>query len=142
MEDGVAIDYGACVDALRGPAAAGGPEPPTLECVQAQWLSDANMCSGDDAAAPARKQRAVVAGAIEVAVAAMRAHPQVEKVQEYACSALHAFCSGGAGVRACRRLAAQAGGRTAVVAAMQAHPDHGGVQRIGQQVLGWLPMEV
>ena len=79
---------------------------------------------------------------MEVVVAALQGHPQVAVVQQEGCLALHAFCSGGAGVRACRRLAAQAGARTAVGAAMQAHPAHGEVQRIGQLVLGLLPMQV
>ena len=98
-----------------------------------------NLCCGGDAAL---RQRLAAAGAIEAVVAALQGHPQVALVQEHGCGALHAFCSGGAGVRACRRLAAQAGARTAVGAAMQAHPAHGEVQRIGQLVLGLLPMQV
>ena len=35
------------------------------------------MCYGTDAAAPARKQRAAEAGALEAVLAAMRTHPQV-----------------------------------------------------------------
>ena len=46
------------------------------------------MCSGSDAAAPARRQRAVEAGALEVVVEAMRAHPQVVGVQEQGGAAL------------------------------------------------------
>ena len=98
-----------------------------------------NLCCGGDAAL---RQRLAAAGAIEAVVAALQGHPQVALVQQEGCGALHAFCSGGAGVRACRRLAAQAGARTAVGAAMQAHPAHGEVQRIGQLVLGLLPMQV
>ena len=47
-----------------------------------------NVCCGIDAGAPARRQRAAEAGALEAVVEAMRAHPQVEGVQKYACYAL------------------------------------------------------
>ena len=40
-----------------------------------------NICVGSDEAGLARKQRAADAGGIEVAVAAMQAHPQVAGVQ-------------------------------------------------------------
>ena len=48
----------------------------------------AYVCYGDDDAAPAHKQRAAEAGAIEALVEAVRAHPQVADVQEAACGAL------------------------------------------------------
>ena len=53
-----------------------------------------NVCCGDDAAAPARRQRATEAGALEAVTAAMRAHPQAAVVQEHACAALINMCWG------------------------------------------------
>ena len=102
----------------------------------------ANVCTGADAAAAARRQRATGAGAIEVVVAAMRAHPQEEEIQKDGCAALVGICRGGSGVRARRRRATQAGGRTVAVAAMQAYPDHNFVQAFGRQLLDCLPAEV
>ena len=53
-----------------------------------------NICAGDDAAAPARRQRAAEVGALEAVAAAMRAHPHVAGVQEEGCAALHNICFG------------------------------------------------
>ena len=101
------------------------------------------VCSGDDAAGRARKQRAVEAGALEVVVATMRAYPQMEGMQGYGCDVLFSVCGGGdsAGARARRQRAAQAGGRTVAIAAMQAHPGSRRVQLQGQLVLDALPAQ-
>ena len=53
-----------------------------------------NVCWGTDAAAPARRQRAAGAGALEAVVVAMQAHPQVVGVQEQGCMALSNVCWG------------------------------------------------
>ena len=42
-----------------------------------------SMCAGDDAAAGARSQRVAVAGAMEAAVAGMRANEQTAEVQAH-----------------------------------------------------------
>ena len=62
------------------------------------------VCNGTSAAACARKQRAAEAGALEAAVAMMRAHPQSAAVQEAACGAFN-ICVGadGASVDAAMR---------------------------------------
>ena len=98
------------------------------------------VCCGDDAAAPARKQRAAEAGALEAVVEAMRAHPQVARVQEYSYEALLTVCGGGASAAARARWqrAAQAGAREVVVAAMQAHPGDRVLQLEGELVLNGL----
>ena len=44
----------------------------------------AYVCYGTDAAAPARKQRAVTVGALEAPVAAVQAHPGAADVQRLA----------------------------------------------------------
>ena len=44
----------------------------------------AYVCYGTDAAAPARKQRALTAGALEAVVAAVQAHPGAADVQRLA----------------------------------------------------------
>ena len=77
--------------------------------------------------------RAADAGAIEVAVAAMQAQPQVAGVQLYGCLALLDVCFGSdAAARARRQRAVIAGATEAAVGAMQAHPGDAGVQEQGQ----------
>jgi hypothetical protein len=100
-----------------------------------------NVCRGVDAAGRARSQRAADAGAIEAVVAAMRAHPQVEGVQEYGCFALFNVCRGDGEEEALARWrrASQAGGRAAAAAAMQAYPRNTEAQRLGQGLLEQLP---
>ena len=56
--------------------------------------------------------RAVGAGALKVVVAAMRAHPQVGKVQRWGAFALCGMCRGGFDVQARRDLAIQEGAQT------------------------------
>ena len=96
----------------------------------------ARVCSGTDAAALARLQRAAEAGVLEAAVAAVQAHPQVAGVQMEGCAVLANVCYGtdAAGL-ARRQLAVRAGGRGAAAAAMQAHPGDAMVQRLGQWVV-------
>ena len=100
-----------------------------------------NVCRGVDAAGRARSQRAADAGAIEAMVAALRAHPQVARVQEYGCWALFIVCAGGDEEAALARWrrASQVGGRAATAAAMQAYPRNTEVQRLGQELLEQLP---
>ena len=94
-----------------------------------------NLSRGSNAAAPASRQRAVYAGAIEVVVAAMYAHAQVASVQQYGCRALNNVCYGtDAAAPARKQRAVAAGGRGAAAAAMQAHPGVAEVQRFGQRV--------
>ena len=89
------------------------------------------------AAVWARKQRAADAGAIEVVVVAMQAHPQGEGVLEQACRALCSVCFGtDAAGRARKQRAADAGAIEAVVAAMLAHD---AVQADGLALLNLLP---
>ena len=85
------------------------------------------VCSGINAAAPARKQRAVAAGALEAVVAAMQAHPQEVGVQQRGCVALSNVCGGtDAEAPARNQRAVTAGALEAVAAAQtlatQAHP--------------------
>ena len=81
------------------------------------------VCSGINAAAPARKQRAVAAGALEAVVAAMQAHPQEVGVQQRGCVALSNVCGGtDAAAPARNQRAVAAGALTAVAAAMQVAP--------------------
>ena len=96
-----------------------------------------NVCFGSDAAGLAREQQAAEAGALEVVVAALRAHQQVAAVQKDGCRALINVCGGGtdAAGLARRRRAAQAGGRAVAAAAMQAHPGDSELQWCGQLVL-------
>ena len=85
-----------------------------------RWPTCAYLCS--DAAALARTQRAADAGAIELAVAALQAHPEVAGVQEECCRVVGSVCFGtdAAGI-ARKQRAAGAGAMELVVAAMQAH---------------------
>ena len=84
------------------------------------------------------EQAAAEAGAIEAVVAAMRAHPQEEGVQENGCCALADMCCGddAAAAVARRQRAAAAGAIEEVVAALRAHPQEEGVQENGCLVLG------
>ena len=111
---------------------------PLAVCVQQHGCAAlGRVCDGTDAAAPARKQRAVAAGAIEAVVAAMHAHPQVVGVQEQACQALGYVCRGtDAAAPARKQRAVQAGALQAVVAAMRVHPLAVGVQGTGIAALG------
>ena len=69
-----------------------------------------NVCGGDDAAAPARRQRAAEAGALEAVVAAMWTHLQVSGVQGQGCMALRSMCCGDdAAALARRQRALEAG---------------------------------
>ena len=71
------------------------------------------------------RQAAMDAGALEAALAVMRAHPQVAGVQKEACLFLHMLCLAGAGRdHRCQR-AAELGALEASVAAMRAHPQVG-----------------
>ena len=99
-------------------------------------MAMANVCCGTDAAGLARIQRAADAGGIEVAVAAMQAHPQVAGVQRFGCLALvnNVCFSSDAAARARRQRAVTAGATEAAVGAMQAHPDAAAVQRQGQRL--------
>ena len=98
-----------------------------------------NVCSGDDAAGLARKQRAADAGVIEAAVAALQAHPQHAGVQQSGCRALFNVCFGSdAAARAWRQRAVTAGATEAVAGAMPAHPGDAAVQRRGQHLRGLL----
>ena len=98
----------------------------------------ANVCLGTDAAAFARKQRTAGAGGIEVAVAALRAHPQHAGVQQDGCGALFDVCYGSdvghVAARARRQRAVITGAPEAVAGAMQAHPGDAAVQRQGQRL--------
>ena len=76
--------------------------------------------------------RAAQAGALRVAVAAMRAHPQVELVQLAAIWTLVHFGKGEAN----KHRAAEAGERAVVFAAVKAFPK---IKRIGQHLLDVLP---
>ena len=58
--------------------------PPTHE--RPRTRTHARTLAGTDFAANKRKQRAASAGAIEAAVAAMRAHPHESGVQEGGCA--------------------------------------------------------
>ena len=94
------------------------------------------VCCGDDAAAPARKQRAAEAGALEAVVEAMHAHPQWESLQEYGCLALGNMCCGDdAAAPARKQRAAEVGSIEAVVKTMQAHPQAAEVQVHGYVAL-------
>ena len=90
--------------------------------VQAQGCALlSNICAGhDDPAGQARRQKAAAAKAIEVVVAAMRAHPQVADVQVDGCRALGFMCYGtDAAAHRRRQRAAAAGAIEVVVTAMQ-----------------------
>ena len=81
------------------------------------------------------KPKVASAGALEVVVAAMKAHVGVPAVQEAGCGALHNL----AGVRGEDRAAVAAvGGLEAVAAALKAHPGVTGVQEAGKRALGVL----
>ena len=72
---------------------------------------------------------------MELAVAAMQAHPQVAVVQQSGCGALSIVCSGSdVAARARRQRAVIAGAPEAAAGAMQAHPGDAAVQRHGQRV--------
>ena len=66
--------------------------------------------------------KAAVAGAPQVVVEAMRAHPQVAAVQEAGCMTLLHLCTGTDG-DAARHRVTEVGGRAVVFAALQAFPD-------------------
>ena len=123
---------------------------PQVAAVQEQGCAALiNICAGGDEAGLARKQRAVEAGALEAAVAALRAHPQVAAalrahpkvaaalrahpqvagVQEQGCWALRNMCWGTDAAALAR--AAEAGALEAVVEAMLAHPQVARVQELG-----------
>ena len=94
-----------------------------------------NVCSGNDDAGVARKQRAAGASAIEAIVAAMQAHPEVEAVQEMGCRALTNVCCGtDASARARRQRAVTARAPEAATTALQAHPENAAVQEQGQRL--------
>ena len=102
---------------------------PQVACVQLVGCGLLhNVCFGSDEAGVARSEaglarseRAAEAGALEVVVAAMRAHLHVAGVQEIGCIALVELCGGPSdAARARRQRATEAGGRVVVVAAMQA----------------------
>ena len=83
-----------------------------------------NVCAGDDAAVATRNQRAADAGAIEAAVAAMRAHPQEESIQANGVETLMRVCGGdGAAAAARKQRASDAGARAPVERAVAAFPD-------------------
>ena len=100
--------------------------PGTGKTLMARVL--ANVCSGSDAAG-ARLQRAAEAGALEAAVAAMRAHPQSAGVQVQGCAVLrNVSCGADAAGAARRQQAAGAEALEAAVTAMRAHPRWAAVQ--------------
>ena len=69
-----------------------------------------------------RRQRAVDAGAVELLVAASRAHPQATALQYYTCYALASICADlGSAADGRRQRAAEAGALEAAVAALLAH---------------------
>ena len=79
-----------------------------------------------------RRERAVEAGALDAAVQAMRAHPQVPDVQEEGIKLLVMCLLLDRLVLVNRRqIAMEAGALEAVEAAMQAHPQARGVQNRG-----------
>ena len=88
-----------------------------------------NVCYGTDAAGLAREQRAVEAGALEVVVAAMRAHPQVAAVQEEGSRALGSVCDGNDGLDtaglARSQRAVEVGALEVLVGALWAHSQAG-----------------
>ena len=85
------------------------------------------VCCGDDAAAPARKQRAAEAGSIEAVVKTMQAHPQAAAVQVHGYVALRNMLRDDEGDDAAVSVRIQraeaAGVREAMAAALKAHPD-------------------
>ena len=90
------------------------------------------VCGGTDNAAPAKRQRAADAGALEAVVAAMKAHRQTELVQQVGCGALANICYGtDSGVSARVQRALDAGALEAAVAAMKAQPRAEAVQEKG-----------
>ena len=83
-----------------------------------------DLCCGDDAAAPARQQRAAEAGAIEALVEAMQTHPQHTYVQHWGCKVLGDLCCGDdAAALARKQRVMEAGAIEAVVEAVD-HQDH------------------
>mmetsp|Transcript_17449 Transcript_17449/g.41497 ORF Transcript_17449/g.41497 Transcript_17449/m.41497 type:complete len:95 (-) Transcript_17449:214-498(-) len=80
--------------ALEAVVAAMQAHPQAVGVQEMGCMALCNVCSGIDAAAPARRQRATEAGALEAVTAAMRAHPQAAVVQEHACAALINMCWG------------------------------------------------
>ena len=96
------------------------------------------MCRGNDAAALARKQRAVDVGALEALARAMQEHLQVASVQEHGCAALHTLIRGTTACRARKQRAVRAGGRVAAIAALQAHPGNADIQKYGQLLIDGL----
>ncbi|KAG8462613.1 hypothetical protein KFE25_004589 [Diacronema lutheri] len=117
----------AVVDARRAHAAHSVVQAGVQE--QACWAL-IHVCSGTDAAGPARKQRATKAGALEAVVAAMRAPAAHSGVQKQACWALGNLCvSTDVAGLARARQAVEDGALEAVTAAMRAHAEHSGVQQ-------------
>ena len=88
-----------------------------------------SLCYGYDAA----MLRATEGGALRVAVAAMRAHPQDEGMQLLGSLALVHFGKGESN----KHRVTEAGGRVVVSAAMEAFPK---VKRLGKHLLGVLPL--
>eukprot|EP00964_Phaeocystis_antarctica_P024435 scaffold13678_cov64-Phaeocystis_antarctica.AAC.6 len=82
------------------------------------------------------RQAAAEAGAIEVVVEALQAHPQKSIVQGQGIAALSVMCIGpGAAARARAQRAAGAGFIVVVAAAMRAHAQQEGVQLLGCMAL-------
>jgi hypothetical protein len=84
---------------------------------------------------PANQTAAAAVGGLEAAVAALRAHPGVELVQDRGCYALY-FLAWGHPANAA--AASAAGGAELARAAQQAHPDSAGVQKWAKHALGQL----
>ena len=79
--------------------------------------------------------RAAEAGALQVAVAAMRSHPQDCGVQLAGAVTLRDYCQGDAN----KRQATEVGGRAVAFAAMQEFPGDSLIQKCVQHLLDVLP---
>ena len=78
-EEVLVVFAGVAAPMQRGAAVQAHPQDAGVQ--QYGCMALANVCSGSDVAARARRQRAVTAGATEAAVGAMRAHPGDAAVQ-------------------------------------------------------------
>ncbi|CAK0831651.1 unnamed protein product, partial [Prorocentrum cordatum] len=95
-----------------------------------------NICQGDGDAGQARRRRAVAAGGIELAAAALRGHGG-GAVREQAAAALAQICaSPGPEAALWRARAAGAGALELLVASLSTHPKEEGVQRQACRALG------